>query len=136
MFAQCSRSGAASKTESFMKQKITSEQRALIDQLIERGEDRHTIAQLASVTPGQVSAIMAHRTMRRSAGPVRSHETVSAAESASAESAELTKRSDQDSSTESVAIPFGMDKDTNRPVLWDPYAASNPHVLIVGESGS
>jgi DNA phosphorothioation-dependent restriction protein DptH len=119
-----------------MKQKITSEQRALIDQLLDRGQDRDTIAQLASVTPGQVSAVAAHRTMRKAARPVSSHETVSAAESASAESTELINSADHDPSAQPVAIPLGTDKDTNLPVIWDPYASSNPHVLIVGESGS
>jgi hypothetical protein len=119
-----------------MKKKITSEQRALIDQLLNKGEDRRTIAQLASVTPGQVSAILAHRTMRKSAGPVRTHAAVSALENEAAESTELSNRSDQNSSEQAVAIPLGIDKDTNRPVTWDPYASSNPHVLIVGESGS
>jgi len=40
-----------------MKQKITTEQRKLIAELLEQGEDRHVIAQRASVTVGQVSAL-------------------------------------------------------------------------------
>jgi len=118
-----------------MKQKITSEQHALIDQLLEKGEDRHTIAQRASVTPGQVSAIAAHRTMRKSVRPAGLHETSAAAGNAS-ESPESGKDSQESPLGPAVAVPLGMDQDTGRPVIWDPHASSNPHVLIVGESGS
>ncbi len=119
-----------------MKQKITSEQRTLINQLLDRGEDRQIIAQLASVTPGQVSAIAAHRTMRKSGPPKVLYETVPAVANASADSADLTRDSGEGSSPQQAAIPLGMDTNTARPVLWDPYGSSNPHVLIVGESGS
>src|SRR6266567_1620414 len=136
MSAQCSRIRTAFTTEGFMKQKITSEQRTLINQLLDRGEDRQIIAQLASVTPGQVSAIAAHRTMRKSGPPKVLYETVPAVANASADSADLTRDSGEGSSPQQAAIPLGMDTNTARPVLWDPYGSSNPHVLIVGESGS
>jgi hypothetical protein len=119
-----------------MKPKITSEQRALIDQLLDRGEDRHTIAQLASVTPGQVSAVAAHRTMRKSTKHIGAEGTTAPILGMTAESAGLTRRSEEGSSPQPTAIPLGTDIDLKRPVLWDPYASSNPHVLIVGESGS
>ena len=119
-----------------MKPKITSEQRALIDQLLDRGEDRHTIAQLASVTPGQVSAVAAHRTMRKSTKHIGAEGTTAPILGMTAESAGLTRRSEEGSSPQPTAIPLGTDIDLKRHVLWDPYASSNPHVLIVGESGS
>ncbi len=119
-----------------MKQKITSEQRMLIKQLLERGEDRHTIAQRASVTPGQVSAIAAHRTMGRYGQPHGSYGTVPIDGGISPESVEPTSEPSARASSDSASIPLGVDIDTARPVVWDPYSSSNPHVLILGESGS
>ena len=111
-----------------MKNKLTVEQRKLIEQLLAEGQDRTVIAQKASVTPGQVSAIAAHRTIRKRrslAGPQLGE---AASDSASGSS--------ERGSNQSASIPLGMDRDTRRPVVWDPYGASNPHVLILGESGS
>lgn len=119
-----------------MKRKITSEQRALIDQLLDQGEDRHTIALRASVTPGQVSAIAAHRTMRKSVQPVSLPETTVAEANTSVGEKELAGEFDQSQSAQTAAIPLGFDQSSRKLVKWDPYAASNPHVLIVGESGS
>jgi uncharacterized protein DUF87 len=111
-----------------MKQKITNEQRRLINQLLDRGEDRHAIAKQLSVTPGQVSAIAAHRTMRNRGPHVGS-------QADPADAKPLTIPSEA-SPAHPSSIPLGTDIDTGRPVLWDPYASSNPHVLILGESGS
>ena len=119
-----------------MKPKITSEQRALIDQLLDKGEDRDTIALRASVTPGQVSAIAAHRTMRKSVRLVSLPGTMVPAANTSAEATELVRDSDESPLAQTATIPLGLEQETRRPVIWDPYAASNPHVLIVGESGS
>jgi len=119
-----------------MKRKITSEQRALIDQLLEQGKDRHTIALRASVTPGQVSAIAAHRTMRKSVHSVNFSGTAVPAANISVESGELAREPDEPSSGQTAAIPLGVEGGTGASVVWDPYASSNPHVLIVGESGS
>ena len=111
-----------------MKQKITDEQRTLINALLDEGEDRHVIAQKASVTPAQVSAIAAHRTMRK-----RTHADISRTVPAiPVEGSDSTDARPPHSSS----IPLGTDIETGEPVLWDPYGASNPHVLIVGESGS
>jgi len=61
-----------------MKQKIT--RAAQTDcELLEQGEDRHVIAQRASVTVGQVSAIAAHRTMGRYGNSNQFGQPVSAA---------------------------------------------------------
>jgi DNA phosphorothioation-dependent restriction protein DptH len=111
-----------------MRQKITAEQRRLINQLLDRGEDRAIIAQQASVTPGQVSALAAHRTMRKRDRVAASHPALADAEPVSISSDPLLAHP--------VSIPLGTDIDTARPVVWDPFASSNPHVLILGESGS
>lgn len=118
-----------------MKQKITSEQRALIDQLLDQGEDRHTIALRASVTPGQVSAIAAHRTMRKSAYPI-SLPGASVPDANGSAEPELADESGQIRAEQTAAIPLGFGQNSGNAVTWDPYAASNPHVLVVGESGS
>jgi hypothetical protein len=97
--------------------------------MLDRGEDRHTIAKTASVTPGQVSAISAHRTMRKSAQQIGTRETL-------AKMTDIESDLAEDPSLRLTTIPLGIDTDTKQPVLWNPYAASNPHVLIVGESGS
>lgn len=119
-----------------MKQKLTSEQRTLINRLLDSGDDRNTIARLASVTPGQVSAIAAHRTMSKYDRPRKPGGAARAAGATLSESVELMNNSSNHSSSHSASIPLGTDIDTARPVVWDPYASSNPHVLILGESGS
>lgn len=119
-----------------MKQRITPEQRTLINHLLDRGEDRHTIANLASVTPGQVSAVAAHRTMTTRNRIRRSNVAVKTSRGGLTESDEAMSASGGYSSTESSAIPLGMDIETRQSVIWDPYTSSNPHVLILGESGS
>ena len=106
-----------------MTHKITPEQRQRIHELLDQGKDRAAIAHQLSVTPGQVSAIAAHRTMRKrdrlsapSGGPIP------------ASSDAITPHP--------ASVPLGTDIDTGRAVIWDPFASSNPHVLILGESGS
>lgn len=110
-----------------MKQKITDEQRSLINELLEKGEDRRTIAQRASVTLGQVSAVAAHRTMGRYREPSRQEEI---------DPIEISHLADQSKEVSLADIPLGIDINTARPVVWQPHLSSNPHVLILGESGS
>ena len=118
-----------------MKQKITTEQRKLIAELLEQGEDRHVIAQRASVTVGQVSAIAAHRTMGRYGNSHQFGQPVSAARGgASSHTSELISNSDQ--GQQSGGIDLGTDIDSMQVVNWEPQGSSNPHVLILGESGS
>jgi hypothetical protein len=85
------------------------------------------IAQEASVTPSQVSAVAAHRTMRRraSARAIRPLLTIPD-----------ETRAPSSRPPHSRSIPLGTDIETAETVVWDPYASSNPHVLILGESGS
>jgi DNA phosphorothioation-dependent restriction protein DptH len=123
VFTYNSRVFATAAIEGFMKRKITTEQRSLINQLLDRGEDRHTIAELALVTPGQVSAMAAHRTMQHR------HATKASLATNSAPQMDQTE-------TEAVLaddIVLGLAKE--RKFCWSPRSTANPHLLIVGESG-
>jgi len=106
-----------------MKQRITAEQRKVINEMLGRGEDRYVIAQLAGVTPGQVSALAAHRTIRaqRISSPQNSQPGAQLAEPES-------YQKDAD------AIPLGLTT-TGKGLSWVPRSTANPHMLIVGESG-
>jgi len=113
-----------------MNAKITPEQRQLISELLDRGEKRHVIAELARVTPGQVSALAAHRTMRalrRQSGVekyVPDHNPSKGQPDTGVFASHLRP------------IPLGNEIEGGAPVIWDPEHASNPHLLILGESGS
>jgi hypothetical protein len=48
-----------------MKKTMTFELPTLINQLLDQHKDRRTSAQEAEFTPGQVSAIAAHRTVQK-----------------------------------------------------------------------
>ncbi|MCU1284054.1 MAG: putative ATPase [Acidobacteriales bacterium] len=105
-----------------MKTKITNEQRTLVHELLNRGQDRQTIAEMVSLTPGQVSAIAAHRTIHNKRSQLENR---------------LTRALPKQITT---TIPSTSDKillgsaDIGH-VFWDPRSSVNPHVLIVGESG-
>jgi Helicase HerA, central domain len=111
-----------------MTQKITDDQRKLIEQLLAEGEDRARIAQKASVTRGQVSAIAAHLTMRKREPLAGTNLRVAGKPSSDVSPERLAD--------ERASIPLGTTIDSGRAVVWYPYASSNPHVLILGESGS
>jgi len=119
-----------------MKPKLTPEQRELINQLLDKGEDRSIIAHLASVTPGQVSAVAAHRTMRSRGASRKPHDGMAAGVKSTSEDVVARTLGLNESQPRSALITLGTEVDTKEPVLWDPFASSNPHVLIVGESGS
>lgn len=122
-----------------MKRKITIEQRKLINELLDKGEDRQAIANLASVTVAQVSAVAAHRTM----GTYQESKHFSDAQSSkthqmnseSAPTAEMDPSSVQNAASE-TSVALGTDIDSKHTVYWDPFKSSNPHILILGESGS
>jgi len=103
-----------------MKKKLTAEQRTLINQLLDRGQDREAIALQASVTPGQVSAIAAHRTIQKRRFPA----------DAFLPAFQHKRIGDQLSANE---ILLGYAK--GHSVFWNPHSTVNPHILIVGESG-
>jgi DNA phosphorothioation-dependent restriction protein DptH len=119
-----------------MNERITTEQRELIHRLLDERTDRHEIARLASVTPGQVSALAAHRTMKRlrTAGPI-GHDF---SESERSEHASPKTKESLLPTVDMTAskIPLGIDVEAQQIVSWCPQVSNNPHVLIVGESGS
>ncbi|HZR32043.1 MAG TPA: DUF87 domain-containing protein [Terriglobales bacterium] len=114
-----------------MKGKLTSDQRSLINRLLDEGKDRDTIARLVGVTPNQVSAISAHRTMGRYEGvrnadsPMSSHNPTS-----------IPAATTHGEVARSKSIPLGIDIESSTNVTWPLYESTNPHVLILGESGS
>lgn len=120
-----------------MNKKITTEQRELVNRLLDENTNRQEIARLASLTAGQVSALAAHRTMKR----LRIHRQLAnnlpetnKLQSGPTVYAESTPT--QMCDTHAAEIPLGIDKNTHHIVTWRPEASNNPHVLIVGESGS
>jgi DNA phosphorothioation-dependent restriction protein DptH len=114
-----------------MKPKLTPDQRSLINRLLDEGRDRNIIAQLAGVTPSQVSAITAHRTMRRFE---RDPKTVSATLSQGPTLVSTTETLGP--VLQSKSIPLGIDIENSTSVTWPLYESTNPHMLILGESGS
>ncbi len=114
-----------------MKHKLTIDQRSLINRLLDEGRDRNTIAHMAGVTPNQVSAIAAHRTMRR-------HERARSADSLMSLQGptSVSTATVHGGGIQSTSIPLGTDIDSSTSVTWSLYESTNPHVLILGESGS
>jgi hypothetical protein len=108
------------KIQGIMKRKITIEQRRLINELLDKGEDRQAIANLASVTVGQVSAVAAHRTM----GTYQESKYFSDAQSSethqinseSVPTAEVDPSPVQ-SATLETSVALGMDIDSKHTVL-------------------
>jgi DNA phosphorothioation-dependent restriction protein DptH len=113
-----------------MKSKLTTDQRSLINRLLDEGKDRETIAQLVGVSPNQVSAISAHRTMGRyrinTEAPLMSSKSPTLIPEAPADQVIF----------QSISIPLGVDIESSTNVTWPLYESTNPHVLILGESGS
>jgi DNA helicase HerA-like ATPase len=95
-----------------MTKSINTLQRQRILEMLAAGANREVIAVSVGVTPGQVSAVAAHKAMgsytRRDSGP------------------RVTKNS---------GILLGSSTETQHEVFWDPANAANPHLLILGESG-
>lgn len=124
-----------------MGKRISDEQREQVLRLLAQSEDRDTIAHLVGVTPGQVSAISAHVTMGTYQLPEPTE--VDSPEVATAMSGLLEKlgsTAPAGAKTPAIApILLGNDVETGEPVFWNPDPASgitNPHVLVLGESGS
>jgi len=113
-----------------MKTRISDDQRRTIYEMLDAGASRDAISVKAGLTPGQVSAVAAHRTMRANESRARTSALVAPA---SREKAFGTTK--ENSSVGTFAIPLGHDSSDNL-ISWDPSKASNPHVLVVGESGS
>lgn len=103
----------------------------MINRLLDEGKDRDTIARLAGVSPNQVSAVSAHRTMRRY-GRVQTANSAVSSPSLTSPPA-VTARIE---GLQSTSIPLGIEIECSKNVTWPLYDSTNPHVLILGESGS
>lgn len=112
-----------------MKSKLTAEQRQKIVSMLQEGLDRHSIATALKVTPGQVSAIAAHLTMK----------TYAVADSTNERRSVPSVRSRIKRIADGLTVPLGTDPKSGELCSWSPAADSgtpNPHLLVVGESGS
>src|SRR5262249_8903252 len=97
-------------------------------ELLDQGFDRQSIAAQVGISVAQVSAIAAHRTM----GTYGAREvTVPSPGLHDSVTSVRQERSERDE----LAVPLGRDLEHGSIVTWEPYEATNPHVLIVGESG-
>jgi len=112
-----------------MSRRLTDDEKEQVIALLRRGVGRNNIAAQLSITPGQVSAILAHVTMGTYNRKSQKKGTVAAIQ---AETNRIKERS--------VVAPvlLGVDIQTKEEVFWniDPNGGvPNPHLLIIGESG-
>ena len=127
-----------------MPPKITHSQRQAVLALLAQGLDRKTVAAQAGVTPGQVSAVVAHVKM----GTYEKQETRDTVvegvqpevrkrvHGLLKEIGEASQRAHTASGFNRILI--GVDAATDEEVFWNPdpsNGTANPHVLILGESG-
>ncbi len=121
---------------------MTAEQRDAVLRMLARGEDRETIATAVGVTPGQVSAVAAHVKMGTYSLPEPDE-----AEAVLRELPRTTNLLGQLQNLEGARggesklepILLGVDGESGEEVFWNPDPGSgtpNPHVLILGESGT
>jgi DNA phosphorothioation-dependent restriction protein DptH len=116
-----------------VKAKLTAEQRDKIISMLREGFDRSSIALAVRVTPGQVSAVAAHVTMKTYKGDPSSTQLQDAKVS------KVRTRSKGVEKRATVKVPIGKDTKSDEMWFWCPTPDSgtpNPHLLIVGESGS
>ena len=127
-----------------MSGRITDDQRKAVLELLAEGHDRHTIAEMVGISPGQVSAVCAHVTMGTYELPdIRGRRRIGSRQSDAIAERSTQRRSrkrDGDSHEQPHVAPvlLGPDTETNEQVFWNPDPLSgsvNPHVLILGESG-
>jgi hypothetical protein len=127
-----------------MPKKVTPEQRDAVLRLLVQGQDRDTIAAAVGVTPGQVSAISAHVRMGTYRLPEPEAQLADEAPAAFERTTNLLsqlKKLDGAKGRESLIDPIllGDDAESGEEVYWNPDQTSgtpNPHVLILGESGT
>jgi DNA phosphorothioation-dependent restriction protein DptH len=126
-----------------MPKKVSSEQRAAVLRMLAQGQDRETIAAAVGVTPGQVSAILAHVKMGTYALPEPEEEqqdVVPTLERTTNLLRQLQKlEGAREREMQINPILLGFDIEDGEEVFWIPDQASgtpNPHVLILGESGT
>ncbi len=133
-----------------MPKKVTNDQRADILRMLAQGQDRDTIAAVVGVTPGQVSAVSAHVKMGTYAlpEPDGEPEVNGQPEKATAPAVEKTTNllrqlrqleGAKGRDNQINPILLGVDAESGEEVFYNPDQASgapNPHVLILGESGT
>jgi hypothetical protein len=135
-----SRWGAAE----LMPKKVTPEQRRAVLRLLAQGQDRDTISVAVGVTPGQVSAIAAHVKMGTYTLPELVEQLQEAAPLAVERTTNLLRQLQQlegakGRDVQINPILLGVDAESGEEVFFNPDPASgapNPHVLILGESGT
>ena len=127
-----------------MPKKVTTEQRQAILQLLAQGQDRDTIAAALGVTPGQVSAVSAHVKMGTYALPDLLEATGDVVPYPSERTTSLLRQLEElerNKKEEKHLNPIllGTDIENGGEVYWNPDQVSgtpNPHILILGESGT
>lgn len=127
-----------------MPKKVTPDQREAVLRMLAQGQDRDTIATATGVTPGQVSAITAHVKMGTYTLPEPDEPKQSAAPMSLERTTNLllqlqTLQSVCGSDMQATPILLGSDVESGEDVHWNPDQPSgltNPHVLILGESGT
>ena len=127
-----------------MPPRISRDQRQEIIRLIDEGFPRDIVAKELGVSPGQVSAVAAHLTMRTynkqlpDAGR-RSQVNARPTLGVPSESETVDHPTPPSSLSTPLRVLVGKDMATGDEVWWCPSPASNtlnPHLLVVGESGS
>jgi DNA helicase HerA-like ATPase len=125
-----------------MTKRLTSNQRERILEMLKEGAQRDLIASAVGVTPGQVSAIAAHKKMGtyKGADLLVDQKRVTR-ESHSARSKVLQMNQGpalREAQSSKGSILVGIDVNNGPAVYWNPSSqdgSANPHVLILGESG-
>src|SRR5262249_3045817 len=131
-----------------MPKKVTPDQRQAVLRMLAQGQDRDTIAAAVGVTPGQVSAISAHVKMGTYTLPALTEEGNEGIQDNAPVVLERETNllrqlhkleGARGHETQINPVLLGVDIETGDEVLWNPDQASgtpNPHVLILGESGT
>jgi hypothetical protein len=127
-----------------MAKRISESQREAVLRLLAQGEDRETIAAAVGVTPGQVSAVAAHVTMGTYKLPEVGGAPFAAVTPGESAAQKLLQRigAEPGARVQGGAVQpilLGTDAESDDEVFWNPdpeSGAVNPHVLILGESGS
>jgi hypothetical protein len=128
--------------------KVPEEVAQLVRDLSQQDKNSQEIAKLVNLKPVQVSAILASHTLKSTPPQVTQKESESiyadaAATQSSTQPPEeygIPQALEGDDDTQSAdRIYIGDDRDYSDPVYWEPtsiHAVHNPHLMIMGESGS
>lgn len=110
--------------------KLSPKQRSVIVSMLKEGVDKKAIATSVGVTPAQVAAVAAHVTMK----------TYSTKDLYASEQKESERLSEVPGiHSIEVEIPLGVEPEGGVTLGWQPTPGGgtpNPHLLILGESGS